>query len=236
MLHIKQFLIFSSLLTLTACSIGNESSKTEVMEGPDTEIVENQVEDSTDEETEDMVEVPEKTEEEVDEIEEATTNEVTNEFQWLYDELSGKSFIFSSGAGAWRTAFTFTEDGAFSGTYSDANGPEIFVSDFTGQFNILEEVDEFTYRLNLDNLEVTSDTGTEEQDGEMTIIYVDEPHGFPSGSSEYELYLPYKPKADVSEEYLSWVYDQANNDSDFLNSFGLYNVDYEFGMEEFFTN
>src|SRR5699024_6725045 len=143
--------------------------------------------------------------------EELKTNVKVNDFQWLYDELAGKSFIFSSGVGAWRTAFTFKDNGEFSGSYSDADGQEIVANEFNGQFNINEEVDEFTYLLELDEFQVTSETGKEEQDGEMTITYVDEPHGFQSGSSTFDLYLPYKPKEEVSEEYLSWAYSQANN-------------------------
>lgn len=229
MLHKNRFLVLSSLFTLTACGIGNESSEKVEIEEPNSELVEKQDEVVADEKNEDIVEDPEKIDEEV------TIDEVNNDFQWIYDELSGKSFIFSSGVGAWRTGFSFAKNGNFSGTFSDANGSEILVSDFMGQFNILEEVDEFTYLLKLVNLEVTSETGTEKQDGEMTITYVDEPHGFPSGSSNFELYLPYKPKDEVPEEYLAWVNGQANNQHKFLNSFGLYNVHYEFGMEEFFN-
>ncbi len=222
MLHMsKKFLVLSSLLALTACSTDNEPTENEMPEEPASEIVEDQEEVSTDEEIEDIVE-------------ETNTDEVENKFQWIYEELAGKSFIFSSGVGAWRTAFTFTENGQFSGTFSDADGPNIAVSVFTGQFNINEEVDEFTYLLELDELQVTSETGKEEQDGEMTITYVEEPHGFQTGSSTFELYLPYKPKEEVSEEYLSWVYSQANNQYDFLNSFGLYNVNHQLGMEELF--
>lgn len=224
MLHMsKKLLLLSSLLALTACGTDNELTENEEPEEPDTEIIEEQEEVTPAEESE-----------EVEEPEEIVTDEVNNEVQWIYNELTGKSFIFSSGAGAWRTAFTFTDNGEFSGTYSDANGAEIFVSEFNGQFTINEEIDEFTYLLDLANLEITSKTGKEEQDGDMTITYVDEPHGFPSGSSTFELYLPYKPKSEVSNEYLSWVHGQANNGREFLNSFGLYNVNHEFGMEEFF--
>lgn len=220
MLHMSmKLLLLSSLLALTACGTDNDLTENKEPEEPGTKIVEEKEEVTPAEESEEVV-----------------TDEVNNEFQWIYNELAGKSFIFSSGVGAWRTAFTFTDNGEFSGIYSDANGSEIFVSEFTGQFDINEEVDEFTYLLDLANLEVTSKTGNEEQDGEMKIIYVDEPHGFPTGSDQFELYLPYKPKADVSDDYLSWVYSQANNDFDFLNSFGLYNINEGFGMEELFDN
>ena len=224
-----KYLLLSSLLALTACGADNVSVDKEEIEEPSSELVEVQ-QVTPDEEIKDGDEEPVETLVEVEEPGEVETDE----FQWIYDELAGKSFIFSSGVGAWRTAFTFIDNGEFSGIYSDANGPEIFVSEFIGQFDIKEEVDEFTYLLDLAELEVTSETGKEEQDGEMIITYVDEPHGFPSGSSTFELYLPYKPKSDVSDEYLSWVYGQANNEREFLNSFGLYNTNHEFGMEELF--
>lgn len=220
-IHItKNLLILTTLFTLTACGFNNESSENEKQEEATSELNENKKEDSIEEDGEKSAK------------EEAISAAENSDFQWLFDELMDKSFVFSSGVGAWGTTFTFTNNGQFSGKFSDANGPEVIVSEFTGQFNINEEMDEFTYLLELDEFQITSDTGKEEKDGDMTITYVDEPHGFQSGSSMFELYLPYKPKSEVSEEYLSWVYGQANNEYDFLNSFGLYNKTHQFGMEE----
>lgn len=241
----KSLWMLSLLVLLTACGssqenttqeVTQEETQVEILEETEEETVEIQEEVSTDD-SEDSDKDTESVSEATDEVqaEETTPTETDSEFQWLYDELNGKSFIFSSGAGAWCTSFSFLDNGEFSGVYSDANGPEVMVSEFTGRFDIQEEVDEFAYQLDLINFQVTSETGKEEVDGDMTITYVDEPHGFQSGSSEFELYLPYKPKDQVSEEYLSWVYGQANNEHDFLNSFGLYNVNHQFGMEELFN-
>lgn len=227
-IHItKNLLILTTLFTLTACGFNNESSENEEQEEATSELNENIKEDS-------IKEDGEKTEQSSEESakEEAISAAENSDFQWLLDELNGKSFIFSSGAGAWRTIFTFTENGEFFGKYSDANGPEISVSEFEGQFDIIEEVDEVTYLLELVHIEVTSETGTEEADGDMTIIYVEEPHGFQSGSDIFELYLPYKQKNEVTEDYLGWAYGQRNNEYEFLNSFGLYNRAHGFGMEE----
>lgn len=228
----KHFLIVSILFILAACGLGDEKKDSE---DTTSKSEENRIEISS-EQTAEEEEVTEQINENTNEstVKEPTAVKEESEFQWIYDELNGKSFIFSSGAGAWRTVFTFKENGQFTGTYSDANGPDVYVSEFAGEFDIKDEVDEFTYLLDLNELQVVSDTGKEEVDGEMTITYVDEPHGFQSGSQEFELYLPYKPKNQVSEEYLSWVYGQANNDYDFLNSFGLYNKAHGFGMEELF--
>lgn len=226
---IKNMFLFSFLVTLTACGMGQDN--TEIEETP-TDVTETQTDNSSNEteESDDIADVKDE-----EKVEEVAAVESVSEFQWLYDELNEKSFIFSSGVGAWRTSFTFDNNGSFTGKFSDANGLDIMVSEFTGEFVIEEEIDEFTYILDLSNLQVVSDTGTEEVDGEMTITYVDEPHGFQSGSQKFELYLPYKPKDQVSDEYLSWVHGQASNDYEFLNSFGLYNLHHEFGMEELFN-
>jgi hypothetical protein len=234
----KSLWMLSLLVLLTACGSSQEGTAQEATQvETEEETIEIQEEVSTDD-TEDSDKDTESVSEATDEVQAEETTpaeaEADSEFQWLYDELNGKSFIFSSGAGAWRTSFSFLDNGEFSGVYSDANGPEVMVSEFTGSFDIQEEIDEFTYLLNLTNFQVISETGKEEVYGDMSITYVDEPHGFQSGSSEFELYLPYKPKDQVSEEYLSWVYGQANNEHEFLNSFGLYNVNHQFGMEELF--
>lgn len=155
-----------------------------------------------------------------------------NEFKSQYDELDNKQFRFSSGAGAWATSFIFEEDGKFSGSYYDADHLERVESRFEGQFIIREQIDEYTYLLTLEEFEITSETGKEEMDGGIHVTNVGSAHGFQDGSYEFELYLPYKPKNEVSDMYLSWVYGQATNDYDFLNTFGLYNVNHEFGMEE----
>lgn len=227
---IKSLFILTTLFTLAACGIDNETQ-----ENVEKEDVTSEVENNQQEET--IEDAEEESEQSNDGSEETNNEEASNaetkEFQWLLNELNEKSFIFSSGAGAWRTIFTFTENGEFFGKYSDANGPEISVSEFEGQFDIIEEVDEVTYLLELVHIEVTSETGTEEADGDMTIIYVEEPHGFQSGSDIFELYLPYKQKNEVTEDYLGWAYGQRNNEYEFLNSFGLYNRAHGFGMEEF---
>ena len=244
MLHIiKRSWILVSLFILSACGMDNQSAEHEASiyveeetdkasEETNSEVNKNQKEVSTEEKHSKIEQDNELSEEPT--TEETNTTVVNSDFQWIYNELTGKSFIFSSGVGAWRTAFTFTDNGHFSGVYSDANQSEINVSEFSGQFKVYNEIDEYTYQLILDEFQVTSETGKEETDGEMTIKYVAEPHGFQKGTNTFELYLPYKPKNEVSEEYLSWVFNQANNEYEFLNSFGLYNVTHQFGMEEFF--
>lgn len=134
-------LLLSSLLALTACGAEPNEPEEVVEEVREEEIVEEP-------EVEEEEELPEEVEEPEEPIEEEPVpTQTASEHQWIFDELNGKLFNFSSGVGAWRTGFTFMEDGKFSGTYSDADGSEMVVSDFEGQFVILEKVDEVTYRL-----------------------------------------------------------------------------------------
>lgn len=226
---IKSLFIVTTLFTLAACGIDNETQENVEKEDVTSEVENNQQEETIEDAEEESEQSNEESE---DTNNEEVSNVETKEFQTLLNELNGKSFIFSSGAGAWRTIFTFTENGEFFGKYSDANGPEISVNEFEGQFDIIEEVDEVTYLLELVHIEVLSETGTEEADGDMTIVYVESPYGFDDGSDVFELYLPFKQKNEVTEDYLGWAYGQRNNEYEFLNSFGLYNRAHGFGMEE----
>lgn len=220
-------------MTLTACGASDELPESDTSPAVEEEVADDTVETDLEDKQEAEEEAEPSEEEPIEEPAEETNEVVEDtEFQWLYDELNDKSFVFSSGAGAWATTFTFTDDAQFTGRFYDADGAEMIVSDFTGQFTILEEVDEFTYQLNLDNLNVTSETGKVEEDDGMTITYVDSVHGFPEGSRTFELYLPFKSKSELSDDYLSWVYGQATNEYDFINSFGLFNISHGFGMEE----
>ena len=220
----RYLLIASSLVVLAACGTKNEEVEevsseeiTEIVQEPEVEKVERK-------------EPIGKPEEAVEE--ESIPVQTDSAFQWIIDELAGKSFMFSAGVGAWGTSFTFEEDGRFSGAYYDADATERVESEFTGQFIVQEELDEYTYHLTLEDFEITSETGKEEIKWNLPTTYVDSAHGFQEGSYDFELYLPFKPKSEVTDMYLSWVYGQANNGYDFLNTFGLYNLAHEFGMEE----
>ena len=71
-------------------------------------------------------------------------------------EALPKEFVFASGAGAWGTMITLNRDGSFEGSYSDSemgdsgeNYPHgsVYVSEFSGQFDDIKQVDDHTYSM-----------------------------------------------------------------------------------------
>lgn len=225
---VKWVVILIGLSSMTACSMVEDLSSGDLELGFEKFInnSRNTVIDVVDNVSESITEVRSKSEE---------NTILYNNLGELYDELDGRSFIFSSGVGAWRTSFTFFSDGYFSGSYSDANMDTLSVNEFIGKFDIVHQKDNYTYELDLVEFNVTSKTGTRSKDENWTtLIYVAEAYGFDKGSKKFELYLPGKPKRNVSDEYLSWVSSEYYNDSNYLDRFGLYNVTHEYGMEELF--
>src|SRR5690625_5190946 len=108
----KSFYMLSLLVLLTACGGSQEDTTQEQTQEKTTEVQDKVSTNDSDESNEVTDSVSETTNEV--QAEETATAEAESEFQWLYDELNGKSFIFSSGVGAWRTSFSFLEDGEFS--------------------------------------------------------------------------------------------------------------------------
>ena len=156
-------------------------------------------------------------------------------------------FIFSSGAGAWATILTLNADGTFEGNYHDSemgltgegypNGT-VYICTFQGQFTNAQPIDEYSYRLTLDNLTVDERPAEEIRDN---ILYAAAgPHGFtgsdPKSSAlvrNFILYTPETPVASLDEEFLMWWPQQfAADPSETLGCFALRNTDANYG---FFT-
>lgn len=141
-----------------------------------------------------------------------------------------RTFVFSSGAGAWSTELDVAEDGSFTGSYHDTdmgdtgedypNGT-VYVCTFSGRFSQPERVDDHTYTMHLEDIQ------QEETDGEATIEdgvrYVGSvPYGL-DDADEVLIYLPGTPKSDVPEGFVNWTaYGWGEDDT--LTGWGLYNV------------
>jgi hypothetical protein len=144
---------------------------------------------------------------------------------------------FASGAGAWGTVLTLNQDGSFNGEFSDSDMGDsgddypkgtVYLCDFAGQFTDIQQIDDHTYSLTLENLTITTENEEEEwiEDG---IRYVaSTPYGFEDGK-DFLFYTPETPVEGLSEEFLWWwpnwnyqtVYSQ---DPDTLSCYGLQNL------------
>lgn len=149
---------------------------------------------------------------------------------------------FSNGTDDWATVIKLSKDGSFTGDYhisdmnnTDADYPDgtVYRSKFTGKFTNIEKVDENTYKMELQTLELEKPEG--EEFIEDNIRYVSaEPYGLEIGE-KYTLYTSEKETADLSEEFLSWwPYKESEEGKlpEKLLCFGLCNEETQYG---FFT-
>lgn len=138
-------------------------------------------------------------------------------------------FLFSSGAGAWRTELHLNTDGSFEGEYTDSNmgSGELLYCNFSGQFSEPVQVDEFVWSVTVEALEL------EDTPGETTYVKADNlnriastPYGL-ENAKEVLIYLPGAAAEDLPEMFRNWTHAPAEGVLDF---YGLYNVEEELGF------
>ncbi len=125
--------------------------------------------------------------------------------------LGNLEFGFSSGAGAWGTSLNLNNDGSFSGNYVDndmgdggegyPNGTR-YVCNFSGKFSLDKKIDDNTYKLKLDYINLENEVDTEEIYDGVKVVY-SKPYGIVE-NVDYTLCLPDKKRSELSEEVLSW--------------------------------
>lgn len=150
------------------------------------------------------------------------------------ESLSG-TYMFCSGAGGWSTDLTLLPDGSFTGVYHDSDmgtgdperypGGIVYICQFSGRFARPEKLDETTWSLAVESLELDHPAdGTEEFADGVCYIY-SEPYGL-EGTETMTVYLPDTPVEGLSEDVL-WVargpYDWQATDEGTLGLTILYN-------------
>ena len=150
----------------------------------------------------------------------------------LFETLP-ECFLFSSGAGAWRTELSIAPDGSFTGAYTDPNAgweghpAEQYYCNFSGQFSEPVQVDEFVWSVTVEALEL------EDTPGETTYVKADNlnriastPYGL-ENAKEVLIYLPGAAAEDLPEMFRSWTHAPSEGALDF---YGLYNVEEALGF------
>lgn len=146
--------------------------------------------------------------------------------------------IFSSGAGGWSTTLTLSQDGSFTGAFSDSEMGErdeneypngtVYVCNFSGQFKDIKKVNDYTYSMTLDSVKVAED----EEKIEDGIRYkAGEPSGMDSGTEIY-FYTPDAPVSELPESFLSWWQGSADG-STILDCYAIYNKSADSGFFEY---
>lgn len=165
----------------------------------------------------------------------------------LFSNFRSLQFTFSSGAGGWATLMTIDSDGSFSGEFYDgelgSSGPDYpngttYQSNFSGTFTQPEKVNDYTYSLQIQEINYEKEPGTEEIIDGMLYSYA-KPYGL-DGAEELLIYLPGAPLDQLPEEFLSWVrtgwtgdYDLADPECTELPFYGLYNAAEECGFSSY---
>lgn len=149
----------------------------------------------------------------------------------LFETLP-ECFQFSSGAGAWRTELRIASDGSFTGAYTDTNAggedPEQYYCNFSGKFSEPVQVDEFTWSVQVESLEVEdTETTSVKADGLNRIAST--PYGL-ENAKEVLIYLPGAAVEDLPESFRNWTHAPETGT---LGFYGLYNVEEALGFSEY---
>lgn len=146
--------------------------------------------------------------------------------------------IFSSGAGGCITTLTLSQDGSFTGAFSDSEMGErdeneypngtVYVCNFSGQFKDIKKVNDYTYSMTLDSVKVSED----EEKIEDGIRYkAGAPSGMDSGTEIY-FYTPDAPVSELPEAFLSWWQESADGSAT-LDCYAIYNKSADSGFFEY---
>lgn len=167
---------------------------------------------------------------------------IASEETLSFTELKNLQFVFSSGAGGWGTTMSIQSDGSFSGEFFDGemgstgedypNGT-MYECNFSGQFTQPKKVNDYTYSMQIQEIQYAQEPGTEEiLDG---VLYS---YSTPYGLDDAEnllIYLPGSPLTELPEEYRSWVgyYDLSVTEDTELPFYGLYNESAQCGFSSY---
>lgn len=114
----------------------------------------------------------------------------------IFQQIAGRDFWFTSGAGGWRTVMTINEDGTFSGKFSDSDMGDVGadypkgsmkISEFTGRLDNVQKVSDTAYTMTVSQLDYDPANATTIVDGVREVTA--EPYGIGLNDA-ITIYLP----------------------------------------------
>lgn len=213
-------IVVMAIVVVVACGCGSENE----VEAPNMET------EITQEKTTSVESIPEK---------ELTQSPDDQEKSFSFKDIENHPFYFTSGAGGWMTSLTISEDGSFSGEFFDGelgltgeNYPNgtMYQCTFNGQFTQPVKVNDYTYSMQISELNYAEEVGKEEIKDGMLYIYIDI-YGL-DGAEDILIYLPGAPLAKLPEEFRSWVgyYNLSDTTDTELPFYALNNEAQQYGF------
>ncbi|WP_373892127.1 hypothetical protein ACAW68_01600 [Weissella confusa] len=129
----------------------------------------------------------------------------------IFQQIAGRDFWFTSGAGGWRTVMTINEDGTFSGKFTDSDMGDIGtdypkgsmkISEFTGRLENVQKVSDTAYTMTVAQLDYNPADVTTIVDGVREITA--EPYGIGLNDA-ITIYLPGQEVDRNDTTYRMWL-------------------------------
>lgn len=141
-------------------------------------------------------------------------------------------FTFSSGAGGWGTTIELGKDGSFTGQFHDSDmgdtGPDypngtFYNCSFSGKFSTPVKVDDYTYSMRLEYLNVDGTVGEVSYKDGMKYVSA-EPYGMDDADTFF-VYLPGSRLSDLPQGFVRWLRGFMDiQTTETLPMHGIYNV------------
>ena len=156
----------------------------------------------------------------------------------LFAQFDGMNWSFCSGAGGWSTDMQIQPDGTFSGDFHDSEMDEctdaypdgtVYFCHFTGRLSLVEQVNENTWKLRVDELKQAEKAGAETFGDGFRYVSAD-PYGISEGD-EMLLYRPGTSLDGFTDEMKMWshVFDMDNTATE-LQAWFLYSAGNDSGF------
>lgn len=129
----------------------------------------------------------------------------------IFQQIAGRDFWFTSGAGGWRTVMTINEDGTFSGKFTDSDMGDsgtdypkgsMKISEFTGRLDNVQKVSATAYTMTVSQLDYDPANATTIVDGVREITA--EPYGI-GLNDDITIYLPGQEVERNDATYRMWL-------------------------------
>lgn len=129
----------------------------------------------------------------------------------IFQQIAGRDFWFTSGAGGWRTVMTINEDGTFSGKFTDSDMGDsgtdypkgsMKISEFTGRLDNVQKVSATAYTMTVSQLDYNPANVTTIVDGVREITV--EPYGIGLNDA-ITIYLPGQEVDRNDATYRMWL-------------------------------